>query len=141
MIAQGSCERVKCPPAELTVCARKDGKNKSYSNACVAEKDGAAVMLRDKLSRAGLSEAEVLRFPADGKTRYAHFRSYLGWNPTEASLEEVSPHARPIARFPDLAETARRETAGHHAPLIQIVRARSRDERNLLLASLLAMEA
>jgi hypothetical protein len=32
----------------LTVCARKDGKNKNYTNACVAEKDGAAVMLRDK---------------------------------------------------------------------------------------------
>jgi len=46
----------------------------------------------------------------------------------------------PIARFPDLAETARRETAGHHAPLIRIVRARSRDEQNLLRASLLATE-
>jgi rubrerythrin len=46
----------------------------------------------------------------------------------------------PIARFPDLAETARRETAGHHAPLIRIVRGRSRDEQNLLRASLLAME-
>lgn len=49
VIAKGACDRaVKCPPAELTVCARKDGKNKSYSNACVAEKEGAAVLLRDK---------------------------------------------------------------------------------------------
>jgi hypothetical protein len=47
-IAKGTCERVQCPPAEFTVCARKDGKNKSYANACIAEKDGAAVMLRDK---------------------------------------------------------------------------------------------
>jgi rubrerythrin len=46
----------------------------------------------------------------------------------------------PIARFPDLAETVRRETAGHHAALIQMVRARSHDEGNLLRASLLAME-
>jgi hypothetical protein len=48
VIAKGSCDRVKCPPAELTVCARKDGKNKSYTNACVAEKEGAAVLLRDQ---------------------------------------------------------------------------------------------
>jgi len=48
VIAKGTCDRVKCPPAELTACARKDGKNKNYTNACVAEKDGAAVMLRDK---------------------------------------------------------------------------------------------
>ena len=49
MIAHGSCERaVKCPPAELTVCARKDGRNRNYTNGCIAEKDGAAVVLRDK---------------------------------------------------------------------------------------------
>jgi hypothetical protein len=47
----------------------------------------------------------------------------------------------PIARFPDLAETVRCETAGHHAALIRTVRARSDDERNLLRASLLATEA
>ena len=49
VIARGACEKaVKCPPAELTVCARKDGKNRNYTNACIAEKDGAAVLLRDK---------------------------------------------------------------------------------------------
>lgn len=48
VIAKGSCDRVKCPPAEFTVCARKDGKNKSYTNACIAEKEGAAVLLRDQ---------------------------------------------------------------------------------------------
>ena len=63
----------------------------------------AAEMMRERLIAAGLADAAIERFPADGTTRYAHFRSYLGWNPTEASLEEVSPHARPIARFPDLA--------------------------------------
>jgi len=62
----------------------------------------AAEMIRDRLVAAGLAAA-IERFPADGQTRYAHFRSYLGWNPTEASLEEVSPRARPIVRFPDLA--------------------------------------
>jgi hypothetical protein len=48
VINKGTCERVKCPPAEFTVCARKDGKNKSYTNSCVAEKDGAEVLLRDQ---------------------------------------------------------------------------------------------
>jgi aminopeptidase YwaD len=63
----------------------------------------AAEMMRERLIAAGFADAAIERFPADGQTRYAHFRSYFGWNPTEASLEEVSPHARPIARFPDLA--------------------------------------
>ncbi|MBI3770141.1 MAG: hypothetical protein HY271_16835 [Deltaproteobacteria bacterium] len=44
----------------------------------------------------------------------------------------------PIARFPDLAETVRSETAGHHAALLRIVQARSRDDGNLLRAALLA---
>jgi len=48
IIAQGTCEKVKCPPAELTVCARRDGKNANYANACIAEKEGASVLLRDQ---------------------------------------------------------------------------------------------
>jgi hypothetical protein len=62
----------------------------------------AAEMMRDRLTTAGLGDAIIERFPADGRTGYAHFRSYLGWDAKEASLSEVSPHARPIARFPDL---------------------------------------
>ncbi len=60
----------------------------------------AAAMLREKLSKAGLSDAEILRFPADGKTRYAHFRSYLGWDPVSAELSEVEPARRVVSRFP-----------------------------------------
>jgi hypothetical protein len=63
----------------------------------------AAELVRERLAGAGLADAAVERFPADGQTRYAHFRSYLGWDPKEASLDEVSPRARPIARFPDLS--------------------------------------
>jgi len=62
----------------------------------------AAELVRARLAAAGLADAAIERFPADGRTRYAHFRSYLGWDPREASLEEVSPRPRPIARFPDL---------------------------------------
>src|SRR5262245_60111423 len=62
----------------------------------------AAEHVRTKAEAAGLAEATVERFPADGRTRYAHFRSYLGWKPIEATLEETSPQPRVLSRFPDL---------------------------------------
>jgi hypothetical protein len=62
----------------------------------------AAELVRKKLVAAGLSDAAVEHFPADGKTRYAHFRSYYGWNPVSATLEEVSPRPHLIESFPDL---------------------------------------
>jgi hypothetical protein len=43
----------------------------------------------------------------------------------------------PIARFPDIDETIRSETADHHDALVRMVNARSGDEGNLLRASLL----
>ena len=52
--------------------------------------------------RAGLTDAAVERFPADGKTRYAHFLSYPGWDATEAVIEETAPSQGVIARFPEL---------------------------------------
>lgn len=61
----------------------------------------AARHMREKLVRAGLSNPSIEQFPADGKTRYAHFRSYLGWDPVEAVVEETNP-ARVIARFPEV---------------------------------------
>ena len=62
----------------------------------------SAEHIRKKALAAGLSDAAIERFPADGKTLYAHFRSYLGWSPVSAALEEVSPRPRLIASFPDL---------------------------------------
>ncbi len=62
----------------------------------------AAEHVKKKLLAAGLADAAIERFPSDGKTRYAHFRSYYGWNPVSATLEEVSPKARLIESFPDL---------------------------------------
>jgi hypothetical protein len=63
----------------------------------------AAAHMKSRLLAAGLADATIESFPADGETRYAHFRSYLGWQPTTAVLEEVSPEHRTIARFPDLS--------------------------------------
>jgi len=62
----------------------------------------AAEFMRQKAIAAGLSDAAIERFPADGKTKYAHFLSHVGWNPVSATLEEVSPTKRLIASFPDL---------------------------------------
>jgi hypothetical protein len=62
----------------------------------------AAELVRERATTAGLTNAVIERLPADGRTRYAHFRSYLGWDPKEATLDEAPPRARRIARFPDL---------------------------------------
>lgn len=62
----------------------------------------AAEHVRKKLIDSGLSNASTERFPADGKTRYAHFRSYFGWNPVSAELEEVLPRPGLVESFPAL---------------------------------------
>jgi len=62
--------------------------------------DAAAELMKRKLVAAGLSDASIERLPADGKTRYAHFLSYPGWNPESATLEEVSPRAAVVESFP-----------------------------------------
>lgn len=62
----------------------------------------AAEHVRKAAEAAGLRDATIERFPADGAVRYAHFRSYLGWTAEEGVLEEVAPRTRTIARFPDL---------------------------------------
>ncbi|HSE62188.1 MAG TPA: DUF4910 domain-containing protein [Thermoanaerobaculia bacterium] len=64
----------------------------------------AAALLRAKLRRAGFAgaSAEVLQYPADGQTRYAHFVSYSGWRPVEAFLDEVTPRPGRVASFPEM---------------------------------------
>ncbi len=62
----------------------------------------AAEHVRQKLLAAGLADAAIERLPADGRTRYAHFLSYYGWDPVSASLEEVAPRPAVIETFPEL---------------------------------------
>jgi aminopeptidase YwaD len=59
----------------------------------------SAEWLVGELKSGGLGDAAVEHLPADGKTSYAHFRSYLGWNAVEGRLEELSPTRRVIADF------------------------------------------
>jgi hypothetical protein len=74
VIAKGNCERVKCPPAELTVCARKDGKSRDYTNSCIAEKDGATVLLRDQCPQS-CTDAGVQVCAVDEGGKRTEFRS------------------------------------------------------------------
>ncbi len=62
----------------------------------------AAELMKRKAIAAGLSDAAIERFPADGKTKYAHFLSHVGWDPVSGLLEETAPTARIVASFPDL---------------------------------------
>jgi hypothetical protein len=62
----------------------------------------AAELLKGKLLAAGFSDAAIERFPADGETAYAHFRSYFGWKPESAVLEEVEPRPGRVTSFPEL---------------------------------------
>lgn len=62
----------------------------------------AAKWVQEQARDAGMRDAVVESFPSDGKTKYAHFRSYLGWDAKSAQLDEVSPNSRPVARFPEL---------------------------------------
>ena len=62
----------------------------------------AANWMREQAQAAGMKDAVVERFASDGETRYAHFRSYLGWDAKDARLDEVAPNQRPVARFPEL---------------------------------------
>ena len=59
----------------------------------------ATEWLVGELHAAGLGDARSEHMPADGKTSYAHFKSYLGWNPVEARLDEVAPTRRVLGDF------------------------------------------
>jgi aminopeptidase YwaD len=59
----------------------------------------AADWLVGELTGGGLADAKVESLPADGKTSYAHFKSYLGWTPLEGRLEVLGAKRRILADF------------------------------------------
>jgi aminopeptidase YwaD len=59
----------------------------------------AAEWLVRELTGGGIDDARVEHLPADGTTHYAHFPSYLGWNPAEGRLEELAPSRGVLADF------------------------------------------
>ncbi|MFY9550265.1 MAG: DUF4910 domain-containing protein, partial [Thermoanaerobaculia bacterium] len=62
----------------------------------------AAELIKTKAQATGLADVSIERFPADGKTKYAHFLSHVGWDPVSGALEEVAPRKRLLASFPEL---------------------------------------
>ncbi|HET9619827.1 MAG TPA: DUF4910 domain-containing protein [Kofleriaceae bacterium] len=59
----------------------------------------AAEWVARELKQAGLGDAVVEHFAADGQARYAHFPSYLGWDPKAGTLDELAPRKRVIGDF------------------------------------------
>jgi hypothetical protein len=59
----------------------------------------AADWVVGELKAGGLADAAIESLPADGKTSYAHFRSYLGWTATAGELEVVRPARRVLADY------------------------------------------
>jgi hypothetical protein len=59
----------------------------------------AAEWLVSELTSAGITGAAIESLPADGKASYAHFKSYLGWNPTSGRLDELAPERHVLADF------------------------------------------
>ncbi len=59
----------------------------------------AAQFIANRALEYGLQEVHIETFPADGKTTYNAFRSYLGWDGHAGVLTEVSPQAHVIADF------------------------------------------
>ncbi len=59
----------------------------------------AAEYIAAKARECGLEDVHIESFPADGKTTYNTFRSYLGWEPTSGLLVEMSPRQAVVADF------------------------------------------
>src|SRR6266404_4731927 len=59
----------------------------------------AAEYIAAKAREYGLEDVHIESFPADGKTTYNTFRSYLGWEPISGVLTEISPRGAVIADY------------------------------------------
>src|SRR5204863_4141944 len=59
----------------------------------------AAVYIADKAREYGLQNVQIESFPADGKTTYNSFRSYLGWEAESGVLTEVAPRQEVIGDY------------------------------------------
>lgn len=58
----------------------------------------AAEFVADEAAKAGLTDVEVLRFPADGETRWWTFTAPVSWTPRSASLSIVGE--RTLVTYP-----------------------------------------
>jgi aminopeptidase YwaD len=59
----------------------------------------AAEYIAARAREYGLEDVHIESFPADGKTTYNTFRSYLGWEPSGGVLTELSPRGGVVADY------------------------------------------
>lgn len=62
----------------------------------------AALYVKAQAAASGLKDVEIDSLPADGETRYNHFRSYYGWKAESGVLWEVSPRRERLADFDEM---------------------------------------
>jgi hypothetical protein len=62
----------------------------------------AAEYVRDQAVIYGLEDVRISELPADGETRYNHFRAYYGWRADEGTLWEVEPRHERVADYQEM---------------------------------------
>jgi len=62
----------------------------------------AAEYVKGELSRIGLKDPTIERFPSDGKIKYWTYTSPIGWTVRSAELHLVEPEEKLIARYEDV---------------------------------------
>jgi len=65
----------------------------------------AAEYVKNELFRLGLKDAEIEKFPADGKTRYWTHTSPVGWTVKSAELHMIEPEEKLICTYEDLPQS------------------------------------
>ncbi len=61
----------------------------------------AAKYVKDALSNAGFSDAQIERFPSDGATKYWTWTTPVGWEVKNAELHMTKPKEKLIVRYKD----------------------------------------
>jgi aminopeptidase YwaD len=63
---------------------------------------GSAEYVLSELKKYGLSDTQIERYPADGKTWYYMFKSFYGWDGLSGVVWMTSPHKEKICDFAEM---------------------------------------
>ncbi|MEM2119082.1 MAG: DUF4910 domain-containing protein [Candidatus Bathyarchaeia archaeon] len=64
----------------------------------------AAEYVKSELQKIGLSDAAILQFPADGKTKFWTHTSPVGWEVKSAELRQVEPEEKLLCTYEDVPQ-------------------------------------
>lgn len=62
----------------------------------------AAEYVRDRAAAYGLEDVRIIELPADGESRYHHFRAYYGWEAEGGTLWEIEPRKERVADYEEM---------------------------------------